>query len=87
MWYIADLITIENACHQETGKLCSNLDDRKKCFQIAVKNFTKRSIPGEFQEFGGPRGAAIHNMRIFLQKAVPELKTAWLTAVPELINN
>ena len=41
-------------------------------FQEKVKRFEAIGLPGEFDRFGGPRGAVVHNLRIALLKCPDE---------------
>lgn len=57
----------------------------RELFEKCVKRFERDAIPGEFDRFGGVRGAVAHNTRIFLERwATEEVRILWETTLPEI---
>lgn len=61
------------------------IEEAAKLFRRYVEYFKAQAVAGELDALGGPFGATIHNVRLFLdQWATPETKAMWLEAIPEL---
>jgi hypothetical protein len=54
-------------------------------FEKCVKYFERVAISGEFDSFGGARGAVAHNVRIFLDSwATSEVCILWEATLPQI---
>ena len=50
-----------------------------------IHYFETQSVPGEFEHLGGPKGAVLHNIHIFLdQWGNKEIKNKWRVQIPEM---
>ena len=57
----------------------------RQLFQSEVKRFETLGLPGEFDRFGGPKGAVVYNLRLALSRCPnKEIRQHLIEAIPEL---
>ena len=78
------IIELQKLSWQDHSKALMPADQLRKAFKRQVEYFKSNAQPKEFNAYGGPARAVLHNLKICLKKASIPIHQEWNTAIPEL---